>query len=131
MKTFTFNQSEAILVATNMIKKMKNIHRDTNGFYFYGGTKDNDIECIFNKEVLEDNESRLRKTFKNHSNWSNMRNSIKPVGNHLRFIFKKINNTKSHNGHTIRFGNYTCKKYYIPDCISVNINQQDICMIST
>ena len=50
-----------------------------------------------------------------------MRNSLKPVGNHLRFIFKKINNTKSHNGQLVRFGNYTCKKYYIPECISANI----------
>ena len=126
VKPFTFNQSEAILVATNMIKRMKNIHKDNKGYYFYGGNIDTNIETTHNKEVLEDNESRLRKTFKNHSNWSNMRNSQKPVGNHLRFIFCKLNNTKKHDGILVRFGNYTCKKYYIPDCISVNINQQDI-----
>ena len=72
MKEFTFNQSEAVLIATNMLKRFKNIHKDDNGLYFYGGTKDNDIECEYNKEILEDNESRLRKTFKNHTNWSNI-----------------------------------------------------------
>lgn len=131
IKPFTFSKSEAILVATNMIKKLKSIHKDDRGFYFYGGTKDNDIECHYNKEILEDNESRLRKTFKNHANWSNMRKSQKPVGNHLRFIFCKITNQKSYAGILVRFGNYTCKKYYIPECISNNINPQDIYMIST
>ena len=121
MKKITFNESDALLVCTNMIKRLKNIHKDENGYYFYGGTKDNDIECPYNKIVLEDNESRLRKTFKNHSNWSNMRKSQKPVGNHLRFIFCKLTNTKSMNAVLVRFGNYTCKKFYIPECISVNL----------
>lgn len=122
MKSFIFNESDAILVATNMIKRLQNIHKDKNGLYFYGGTKDNDIECPHNLEVLGDNESRLRKTFKNHTNWSNMRKSQKPVGNHLRFIFCKITNSKSINGVLVRFGNYTCKKYYIPECVSVNLD---------
>ena len=78
-----------------------------------------DPSLLDDKEILEDNESRLRKTFKNHTNWSNMRNSQKPVGNHLRFIFCKLTNKTSHIGHTVRFGNYTCKKYYIPDCIII------------
>jgi hypothetical protein len=120
-KSFTFDETEALLVATNMLNKFQSIHKDKNGLYFYGGTKDNDIECPHNKEVLEDNESRLRRTFKNHTNWSNMRKSQKPVGNHLRFIFCKLTNQKSYNGTTVRFGNYTCKKYYIPECISINI----------
>ena len=121
VKPFTFNESEAILVATNMLKKMKNIHQDKGGHYFYGGSIDTNIEIDYNKEIIEDNESRLRRTFKNHTNWSNMRNSQKPVGNHLRFIFCKLNNT-SHKGVLVRFGNYTCKKYYIPECIAINLN---------
>jgi hypothetical protein len=121
MREFTFNQNDAILITNNMVNRLKGIHKDDKGYYFYGGTKDNDIECDYNKEVLEDNESRLRKTFKNHTNWSNMRNSLKPVGNHLRFMFCKITNQKAYSGITVRFGNYTCKKYYIPECISINI----------
>ena len=121
VKPFTFNESEAIVVATNMLNKMKNIHKDNFGYYFYGGSIDTNIEVDYNKNILEDNESRLRRTFKNHTNWSNMRNSQKPVGNHLRFIFCKLTNQKSYNGQTVRFGNYTCKKYYIPECISVNL----------
>jgi hypothetical protein len=119
MKQVSFNENEALLVSTKMINKMKNIHKDDKGYYFYGGTKNNDIECPENKEVLEDNESRLRKTFKNHHNWSNMRNSQKPVGNHLRFIFCKLTNQKTYPSTLVRFGDYTCKKYYIPDCITI------------
>jgi hypothetical protein len=126
VKPFTFDESEAVLVATNMINRLKSIHKDCGGYYFYGGTKDNDIECEYNKNVLEDNESRLRRTFKNHSNWSNMRKSQKPVGNHLRFIFCKLTNQKKIEGILVRFGNYTCKKYYIPDCIPI---KQDICIV--
>ena len=121
MPEFSYNYDDAVLVSKNMINKLKNIHKDDNGYYFYGGTKNNDIECDYNKEILEDNESRLRKTFKNFTNWSNMRKSQKPVGNHLRFIFCKLTNQKSYKGQTIRFGNHTCKKYYIPECISVNL----------
>lgn len=120
-KTITFNKNEALLVATNMIKRLKSIYKDDKGHYFYGGTKDNDIECPYNRDVLEDNESRLRKTFKKHPNWSNMRKSQKPVGNHLRFIFCKLTDQKSYNGHVVRFGNYTCKKYYIPECLTDDI----------
>ena len=119
MPEFSFNYDDAILVCKNMINKLKNIHKDDNGYYFYGGTKNNDIECDYNKEVLEDNESRLRKTFKNFSNWSNMRKSQKPVGNHLRFMFCKLTNQKKINGITVKFGVHTCKKYYIPDCIPI------------
>jgi hypothetical protein len=129
IKPFNFNESDAIVVATNMLKRFQNIHKDNKGHFFYGGTRDNDIECPYNKDILEDNESRLRKTFKNHSNWSNMRKSQKPVGNHLRFIFCKLTNQKSYGGTLVRFGNYTCRKYYIPDCISVNL--EDICILST
>jgi predicted KAP-like P-loop ATPase len=121
VKPFTFNESEAIMVATNMLKKMKNIFKDNGGIFFYGGRIDNNIECSHNQEVIEDNESRLRKTFKNHTNWSNMRKSQKPVGNHLRFIFCRLMNTTKHNSHVVRFGNFTCNKFYIPDCISVNL----------
>lgn len=131
VKPFTFNESEAIVVATNMLNKMKNIHKDNFGYYFYGGSIDTNIEVDYNKNILEDNESRLRRTFKNHTNWSNMRNSQKPVGNHLRFIFCKLTNQKSIKGVLVRFGSYTCKKYYIPDCLSININPQDTYMIST
>jgi hypothetical protein len=114
-----FNESEAIFISTKMINKMKNIHKDNNGYYFYGGTKNNDIECPENLEVLEDNETRLRKTFKNHHNWSNMRHSQKPVGNHLRFIFSKLTNKKIYPSITVRFGGHTCRKYYIPECIAI------------
>ena len=31
-------------------------------YYFYGGTKNNDIECYKNLVVLFDNESRIKKT---------------------------------------------------------------------
>lgn len=117
-KTFSLNKEDGIKLAVNMLKRMKEIYKDEKGYYFYGGTKGNEIECEHNLEVLGDNESRLRKTFKNHLNWSNMRKSQKPVSNHLRFIFCKINGTKSHIGTTIRIGNYTCKKYYIPLCVS-------------
>ena len=119
-KAFTFIKSDGVAVLTNMIKNLHNIQKDKNGYFFYGGS-DNNIECPHNKTILEDNESRLRKTFKNHPNWSNMRNSHKPVGNHLRFLFAKITNTKYVKGILVRFGNYTCKKYYIPECISINI----------
>jgi len=119
MKPFIFDEQTAILVVNKMINKMKNIHKDDNGYYFYGGTKNNDIECDENKEIIEDNESRLRKTFRNHNNWSNIRNSQKPVANHLRFVFSKITNQKTYPSTIIRFGNYTCKKYYIPNCITI------------
>tara|TARA_R110002096_G_scaffold4906_4_gene22970 strand:- start:42 stop:407 length:366 start_codon:yes stop_codon:yes gene_type:complete len=112
------NESEAVFISTKMINKMKNIHKDDKGYYFYGGTKNNDIECPENLEVLQDNETRLRKIFKNHHNWSNMRNSQKPVGNHLRFIFSKLTNKKVYPSITVRFGDYTCRKYYLPDCIA-------------
>jgi len=121
MENITFNESDAVLLATNMINRLKFILEDDNGKYFYGGGIMNNIECPENKEVLLDNEVRLRKTFKKHPNWSNMRNSQKPVGNHLRFIFCKLLNTKKHNGKQVRYGNYTCKKYYIPECIASNI----------
>jgi len=121
MKEFTFDYNEAILVSKNIIKKLKNIHEDDKGHYFYGGTQNNDIECEDNRIIIEDNESRLRKTFKNFSNWSNMRKSQKPVGNHLRFIFCRLTNQKKVNGITIKFGLHTCKKYYIPECIMSDI----------
>ena len=117
----SFNMCDGIAVVTNMVKNLDNIQRDSEGkCFFYGGT-DNNIECLHNKTILEDNESRLRKTFKNHPNWSNMRHSHKPVANHLRFLFSKITNTKSIKGILVRFGNYTCKKYYIPECITRNL----------
>jgi hypothetical protein len=121
MREFTFNYDDAINVSNNMIRKLKNINKDEGGYYFYGGTKNNDIECDYNKTVLEDNESRLRKTFKNYSNWSNMRKSQKPVGNHLRFIFCRLTNQKKIEAITIKFGLHTCKKYYIPDCLTLDI----------
>ena len=121
MENITFNKSDGVLLATNMINRLKYILEDDDGKYFYGGGIMNNIECLENKEVLLDNEVRLRKTFKNHPNWSNMRNSQKPVANHLRFIFCKLMNTKKHNGKQVRYGNYTCKKYYIPDCIASNV----------
>ena len=108
MKDFTFDYNEAILVSKNIIKKLKNIHEDDKGHYFYGGTQNNDIECDDNRIIIEDNESRLRKTFK-------------PVGNHLRFIFCRLTNQKKVNGITIKFGLHTCKKYYIPECIMSDI----------
>jgi len=120
-KEFSLNKEDGIQLITNILRKMKSIHDDDKGYYFYGGTKDNDIECAENLLILEDNETRLRKTFKNHRNWSNMRKSQKPVGNHLRFLFSKINETKTHKGICVKFGNYTCKKYYIPDCIKLDI----------
>ena len=90
MKSMVFDYNEALKMCENMINNMENIHKDNKGYYFYGGTKNNDIESEKNKIVLEDNESRLKRTFKYHHNWSNMRNSQKPVGNHLRFIFCKL-----------------------------------------
>tara|TARA_A100001015_G_scaffold31424_1_gene34998 strand:+ start:617 stop:988 length:372 start_codon:yes stop_codon:yes gene_type:complete len=123
MKSVVFDFNDAVKVCENMINNMENIHKDDKGYYFYGGTKNNDIECPINREILEDNESRLKKTFKYHHNWSNMRHSQKPVGNHLRFIFCKLTNTKTYKGHTIRFGEYTCKKYYVPECLNI---RQDI-----
>lgn len=120
-KKFSLEKDDGIRLATKMLNSMKNLHKDDNGIYFYGGTKDNDIECPHNLEILEDNEKRLRKTFKNHHNWSNMRKSQKPVGNHLRFMFCKLEDKKVHQGICVRFGSYTCKKYYIPKCIELNV----------
>lgn len=114
-------KSDAMVLAINMINRLKFILEDDNGKFFFGGGIMNKIECDENKEILMDNEVRLRKTFKNHTNWSNMRNSKKPVANHLRFIFCKLLNIKKYNGKQVRYGNYTCKKYYIPDCIASNI----------
>ena len=115
-----FVKEKSIKLTKKMLSKMVNIFEDEQGEYFYGVINDKNIECEHNLEVLEDNESRLKKTFKNHPNWSNMRKSMKPVGNHLRFMFCKIEEKKTHKGHTIAFGNYTCKKYYIPDCIKLD-----------
>ena len=50
-----------------------------------------------------------------------MRKSQKPVGNHLRFIFCRLTNQKKIEAITIKFGLHTCKKYYIPDCITLDI----------
>ena len=121
MSKIEFVYIDALRLATNMINKMENIHKDDKGFYFYGGTKNNDIECDHNKTILEDNQTRLTKTFKYQKNWYNMRHSQKPVGNHLRFIFCKLLNCKTLSGITMRYGDYTCKKYYIPECVAVHI----------
>jgi|TARA_R110001592_G_scaffold61375_2_gene187063 hypothetical protein len=117
MREFTFDYEEAVLVSKNMVNRLKNIQQDEGGYYFYGGTQNNDIECDENKSVIEDNEGRLRRTFKNFTNWHNMRKSKKPVGNHLRFIFCKLTNQKKYPNSVVRFGVHTCKKYYIPKCI--------------
>lgn len=75
MREFTFDYEEAVLVSKNMVNRLKNIQQDEGGYYFYGGTQNNDIECDENKSVIEDNEGRLRRTFKNFTNWHNMRKS--------------------------------------------------------
>ena len=83
MKEFCFDPEEALLITSNIINRLKNIYKDDDGYYFYGGTTNDDIECDYNREIILDNESRLRTTFKNHHNWSNMRKSLKPVENTL------------------------------------------------
>ena len=113
----TFNRDDAISLCKNIIIKLENIFEDENGLFFYGGSMMQEIESDYNREIIEDNESRLRRVFKNHSNWSNMRKSQKMVGNYLRWIITTITNKKKIDSVAIRFGNHVCKKYYIPDSI--------------
>lgn len=129
VKQFTFNRDDAIELVGKMLNKMKNIHKDEKGYFFYGGTKvnlltegGNDIEDEFNLEIIKDNEIRMRKVFKNYHNWSNLRKSQKIVGNHIRFFLCKLENVRKYPSISKRLradSNYTCKKYYIPDYIMI------------
>tara|TARA_R100001463_G_scaffold135720_1_gene199471 strand:+ start:84 stop:464 length:381 start_codon:yes stop_codon:yes gene_type:complete len=122
--------NDKISLLINICSKLKNIHKDDNGYFFYGGSKinllsegGNNIEHPDNLEIILDNEYRLRKIFKGNKNWSNMRKSQKVVGNHLRWCFCKIDNVKYWLGKItkpIKNSSYTCKKYYLPKSIIIN-----------
>jgi hypothetical protein len=129
-KQLEFNKSDAIELINKMVNKMVNIKKDENGYFFYGGSKvnlitegGNDIEDKHNLEIIQDNESRLRRVFKNHTNWSNLRNSQKIVGNHLRWCFCKIEGINKYPSTTTKIipkCNFTCRKYYLPDFIEIH-----------
>ena len=60
VKQFTFDRNDAIELVGKMLNKMKNIHKDEKGYFFYGGTKvnlltegGNDIEDKHNLEIVD------------------------------------------------------------------------------
>lgn len=118
-----FDHDELLELASKFINKLQGIHRDdeTNEYYFCGGNKDSEIESQYNKEILLDFQTRLVKTIKNYTNWSNMRKSDKPVANHIRFLINLLVKDKT------LIKKKLCKKenyssyyrYYIPACIPI------------
>ena len=111
---------EQLELVVKIMNNIKHLDQDDIGIFFWGGKKGDEIECIENKEILVDNERRMMRAFK-HRNWSNMRKSSKPVGNHLRFLLCKITGKKVYESKIVKNGNSTARKYYIPDCISINL----------
>jgi len=115
-------QDEAEIIVNEIISKLKNIHEDENGKFYYGGHRlpqysgeNAELECEDNVALIKEYLPRIKKVFKNHSNWSNMSKSQKFVSNHLSFFLKSLYN-KPLQSKTIRFPkfkSYIVKKYYI------------------
>lgn len=112
---------EQLNLVIKILSKIKHLEKDDKGYYFWGGAiKGNQLECDENREILEDNDKRMMKLFKQH-NWSNMRKGKNVVGNHLRFLLCKLTNQKAYNCKVVRAEKSTARKYYLPNFIQLTI----------
>tara|TARA_R110002020_G_scaffold383918_3_gene594562 strand:+ start:89 stop:553 length:465 start_codon:yes stop_codon:yes gene_type:complete len=113
---------DGVGLVNEIIEKLKNIHEDENGKFYYGGHRlplysgeNAELECLENNNLIKEYLPRIKKVFKEHTNWSNMNKSQKFVSNHLSFLLKSLYK-KPLPSKTIRFPkfkSYLVKKYYI------------------
>ena len=112
----------------DMLSQLKHLYNDDNGYYFYGGGKiphegeeGSEIECSYNKSIMETFIPKMKKIIKGHSNWSNMSKSDKIVANHIRF-FCNVLTKKKMARKTMRFPkfkSFMVNKFSIPNEIII------------
>ena len=118
MREVSCNKIKASKLMKEIIMQMKNIYKDSKGYFFYQGHGDN-IENLYNHNLLNDYKDKIKEVFHSNKNWDNIYNSENLACVLLKFVFCII--TKQYpypvTNVVVREINYCCKKYYIPKCI--------------
>lgn len=116
-KSLVWNKEELIILVRKLCKELKHINKDDKGYYILGGFNSIDLECLENKQILENNLYRFRKAIKYNQNWSQMYKSKKPVFNHIKFFCKLLNGDDKIKNKAVRIQGsrtYICIRYYLP-----------------
>ena len=112
------NRTRAINLLREIIYQLRNIYNDDDGYFFYFGYCD-DIENLYNREIINNYKDKIKDVFKYNKNWDNLFNSPNMVANILKWCFTIILKTYPcpfvyliDTKHNLKY-----KKYYIPNCI--------------
>ena len=117
MSEVTCSKTKAIPLLKEIILKMENVFTDSKGYYFFIGSEN--IETLYNHNLLYDYKEQIKLIFHKNKNWDNIFNSENLSCVLLKWCFCIILGVHPYpyTNFIVPKYNFCIKKYYVPKII--------------